>query len=459
MMIDDAGFEKLMEVQRQKARVSWKGSGEEKVETVYKDLKGKGIVTKFVGYEKVSADAKVLAVIPPPPKGEGWGEGVIQFVTDTTPFYGESGGQAGDAGMAVAEGLEVEITGATKPLPGLIVHHGRVQKGMLKVGQRLTLAIDVDRRADIMRNHTATHLLHKALREELGEHVKQAGSSVGPDRLRFDFSHFQALTPAEIKEIESSVNDAIRKNFKVSVAEMDYEEAVRTGALAFFGEKYGDKVRVVSAGGYSSELCGGTHVGFTGDIGMMKIISESSVASGVRRIEAVTGRGVEDYLDRLEDMMKGLARELKVGIDDVPDRVKKITENLKRLEKQTAGGQIAAGAKSAEVQITELGGVNAIVLRVEAQNVAALRATADQYKQKISSGVVVLASAIDGKASFIVCVTKDLVGRFNAGDIIKKMSASVGGTGGGRPDMAQGGAPSADRIDTALDTARTLIKT
>ena len=271
LALDGAGFEKCMEAQRVKARAAWKGSGEEKVDSIYKDLAAKGVKSKFVGYENETYEAKVVAVIAPPP--------AVQFITDVTPFYGESGGQTFDTGVAVADGLAITITGTVRPLPNLIIHKGVLESGTLKNGMVLTLAVDSDRRADIKRNHTATHLLHKALREALGEHVKQAGSYVGSDRLRFDFSHFQAMTGDEIKKVESDVNDIIRKNFKVSVNETSYGEAVKCGALAFFGEKYGEKVRMVEAGDYSRELCGGTHVSFTGDIGLLKNTRQTNLSA------------------------------------------------------------------------------------------------------------------------------------------------------------------------------------
>ncbi|OGQ50542.1 MAG: alanine--tRNA ligase [Deltaproteobacteria bacterium RIFCSPLOWO2_02_FULL_47_10] len=438
LALDGAGFEKCMEAQRVKARAAWKGSGEEKVDSIYKDLAAKGVKSKFVGYENETYEAKVVAVIAPPP--------AVQFITDVTPFYGESGGQTFDTGVAVADGLAITITGTVRPLPNLIIHKGVLESGTLKNGMVLTLAVDSDRRADIKRNHTATHLLHKALREALGEHVKQAGSYVGSDRLRFDFSHFQAMTGDEIKKVESDVNDIIRKNFKVSVNETSYGEAVKCGALAFFGEKYGEKVRMVEAGDYSRELCGGTHVSFTGDIGLLKITSESSVAAGVRRIEAVTGRGAMEHIEKEEDELKAIARSLAVSVFDAGARVSKLLEHVKQLEKKIEKGAVG----TVEVEIKESNGVKFIAARVEAPSVVALRSLADQYKQKIGSGVVVLGAVIEGKVSLIVMVTKDLTAKYNAGDIVKKLAVQVGGTGGGRPEMAQGGGPEVTKLDFIL---------
>ncbi|MBI2341882.1 MAG: alanine--tRNA ligase, partial [Deltaproteobacteria bacterium] len=466
--IDDSGFEKSMSVQREKARAAWKGSGEEHVDAEYKELQKKGIKTKFVAYEKETCEGRVLAIVAPPPspspsRGEGKGEGdsAIQFITDSTSFYGESGGQIGDTGVAVGDGVEITVTGAKKPLLDLIVHEGIVEKGELKKGQKLTLAVDSERRADIKRNHTATHLLHKALRATLGEHVKQAGSYVAPDSFRFDFSHFQSLKEDEIKDIEAQVNNIIRKNLSVTVSELSYDDAVKRGALAFFGEKYGAKVRLVEVEGYSMELCGGTHVGRTGDIGMLKILdigmlkilSESSVAAGVRRIEAVTGRGVEEYFANLEAQLKSAAQELKSGVNEVPSRISKLLERLKQLEKQLESGQTS----KADAKIEDINGTKIICSRVECPNINIMRALSDQYKQKIGSGVVVLGSVINERVSLIVSVTKDLTQKYNAGDIVKKLSALVGGTGGGRPDMAQGGGAEISMLDEALAAAKSLI--
>ncbi len=454
MKIDEAGFEKLMTGQREMARAAWKGSGEENVESVYKELKAKGVTSKFVGYEKEACEGKVLAMIPPLAKG-GEGGFAVKFITDVTPFYGESGGQIGDTGMAVAEGLEITITGAKKPLPDLIVHEGRIVKGDLKEGQKITLAIDSERRADIKRNHTATHLLHKALREALGEHVKQAGSYVSDGSLRFDFSHFQARTDEELQEVEQDVNEFVRGNAPVHVNEMSRDDAVKKGALAFFGEKYGARVRLVEVEGISMELCGGTHVSRSGDIGMLKILSESSVAAGIRRIEAVTGRGAEEYVSDLRAQLSNIASELKVGIAEVPARVKKLVERVKQLEKDIEKGAASTARANAEVQ--EINGTKTVIAKVSAANVGALRGLSDQFKQKIGSGVVVLAAVINDKVSLIVSVTPELTTKFNAGDIVKKLSAIVNGTGGGRPDMAQGGGADVMKIDELMVRAKEFI--
>jgi alanyl-tRNA synthetase len=425
------------------------------VDEAYKKLQKDEIETKFVGYEKETCEAKVLAIIPPTPPLEKGGKGgfAVRFVTDKTPFYGESGGQVGDTGVAVADGVEITVTNTKKPLPNVIVHEGIAESGALKVGQKITLAVDSEKRADTKRNHTATHLLHKALRSTLGEHVKQAGSYVGPDRLRFDFSHFQALTEEELQEIEHDVNEHIRKNIPVKVAELSYDEAVKRGALAFFGEKYGAKVRLVEAEGYSMELCGGIHVSQTGDIGMIKIVSEASVAAGVRRIEAVTGRGVEEYFENIEKQLKSAAHELKVGVSEVPSRISKLVERVKHLEKEIEKEQTSKSDASVE----EINGVKTIITRTQCPNVNIMRSLSDQYKQKIGSGIVVLVAVINEKVSIIVSVTSDLINRFNAGEIVKRLSTVVSGTGGGRPDMAQGGGSEVSKIDELIKHAKELI--
>lgn len=451
MAIDEDGFERSMNAQREKARAAWKGSGEERVESAYKELVAKGIRTRFIGYESESCEADVLAVM----YGQGTKDGKqVRFITDRTPFYGESGGQVGDAGIAVAGDVEITVTNTLRPLPEILVHEGVIRSGELKEGAKLTLVVDSERRADIKRNHTATHLLHKALRETLGEHVKQAGSLVGPDRLRFDFSHFHAMTVAEIKDVEAMVNDAIRKNYPVIVSETDYDEAVRKGALAFFGEKYGAKVRLVNVDGFSMELCGGTHVSRTGDIGMLKILSESGVASGVRRIEAVTGTGVERYISKIEEGIRLVAAELRAGVDELPARVKKLNERVRQLEKQLEKG---SHSPRADITIEKVKGLNIVAAKVDCGSIPALRELADRYKQKVGSGIVVLAAVINDKVSLVACVTKDLTSKYNAGDIVKKLSAEVGGTGGGRPDMAQGGGSDISKIDQMIGSVAGLL--
>jgi len=459
--VDESGFLKHMEEQRERGRSAWKGSGEEKVGEVWKAFVQEGIVTQFVGYTENSAEATVTAVVVDGKQVKKAAEGEwVQFTTNLTPFYGESGGQLGDTGTAIADGLEVEITDTQKPLPEIIVHQGKVKSGALKVGAKLTLAIDSERREDIRRNHTATHLLHKALREVLGEHVKQAGSLVAPDRLRFDFSHFQAMTREELKEVEEHANRAVRENFAVSPCEMDYDEAIAQGAMAFFGDKYGDRVRMVDVSGFSRELCGGTHVEYTGEIGLIKIVSESSVAAGVRRIEALTGTGAERYVEFLEKERLELAKFLKVQPGELPTRIHRLVDEVKKLEQQVKAARTeqAGGALSDLIsKAKDVGGVKVIAERVDGMEQGEVRELADRLRDKVGSGVVVLGSDIGGKAALIVMVSKDLTTKIRAGDLMKKLADAVGGKGGGRPDMAQGGGPNIEKLGEALAMVEKLI--
>ncbi len=455
-------FETLMEIQRERARAAWKGSGEEVVSSVYKELASKGVRSAFVGYSEDSAETEVLAIIRNGiPANEAQQGDEIEFVTEETPFYGESGGQAGDSGVAVAEGLEIEIQTTTRPVPELIVHRGRVMRGYIACGTRLTLAIDAERRERTRCNHTATHLLHRALREVLGEHVKQAGSLVESKRFRFDFSHFQAMTREELREVERRVNEAIRKNYPVLTYELSYDEAVARGALAFFGEKYGDRVRMIDVSGFSKELCGGTHVSATGDIGMLKILSESSVAAGVRRIEAVTGRGVEHLIDEMESQRLELAKVLKAQPAEMADRARKLVEQVALLEKElkAARNKVAGGgAVDLMGRIKEVAGVKVLAAKIDAPDRATLGEWAEKYRDKLGEGVVVLGSVIEEKVVLIAAVSKSLVPKFHAGKIVGRVSELVGGKGGGRPDFAQGGGPNAAELEKALAAVEEFLR-
>jgi alanyl-tRNA synthetase len=462
LKVDVEGFNVLMEEQRERARASWKGSGEEAVGGVYKELAGHGIESDFVGYAKDSEESKVLAILQ---KGERVKKGMegdeIEFVTKSTPFYGESGGQVGDTGVAVAEGTELEITDTMQPLEDLTVHRAKVVRGKVKEGSKLTLAVDSERRDRIRCNHTATHLLHRALREVLGEHVKQAGSLVAPDRFRFDFSHFQAMTPEEIKEVERRVNAAIRKNYPVLTYELTYDEAIAHGALAFFGEKYGDRVRLIDISGFSKELCGGTHVHAAGDIGMMKIVSESSVAAGVRRVEAVTGHGVEKFVEELQRQREDVAKALRAQPAELAEKAQKLAEQVSTLEKElrkarSQGAQ--AGVGDLMGQVKEVGGVKVLAAKVDAPDRKTLGEWAERFRDKMGEGVCVLASEQGGKVAVIAAVSKSLVPKVHAGNIVKRVSETLGGKGGGRPDFAQGGGTDASKLDEALKGVEDSLK-
>jgi alanyl-tRNA synthetase len=419
-----------------------------------------------LGYTDESAEGKILAIFKKDSRVKEAKEGdVVQIVADRTPFYGEAGGQAGDIGLAVKEGVEIEIKDTKRPVPEIIVHNGVVKKGTVREGDTLTFAIDSDRRQDIRCNHTATHLLHKALREVLGEHVKQAGSLVEPERLRFDFSHFQAMTAEELSLVESLVNESVRRNYPVVTSELTYDEAVSRGALAFFGEKYGEKVRMIDVTGFSRELCGGTHVKATGEIGMLKIISESSVAAGVRRIEAVTGTGAQRYVENLEREQEEIAKTLKVQPSEIKERISKLLAELKKYQQESEDLKTKIQARKAsdfKPRIVGQRKTTALVEKIEGINQQALLATADmlrtQYKKNY---VLILFTVHEGTVRIVISVSPDLFAEkpahLDAGQLMKEIAPIVGGKGGGRPDLAQGGGPDMGSVDKAMDEANKLV--
>lgn len=461
-IVDMEGFEEAMLAQKQSARRAWKGSGQEKVAQVYQELAKHFPPTKFLGYDSLEGDSKILAMVR---NGEKTNEAKvgdqIYLLAEQTPFYGESGGQVGDVGVLSGKNFKIQIEDSQKPVPDYIVHIGKVVQGSVKTGENIHLQVDVKHRTPTKQNHTATHLLHAALRQILGDHVRQAGSQVAPHRLRFDFSHFEPLTDEQIEKIESIVNQKIREDIKVAKNEMDYDTAISTGAMALFGEKYGDKVRVLSVADFSTELCGGTHVDQTGEIGFFKIIEETSVAAGVRRIEAVTGQDALQYCRKLERQLKQLAAQLKVSVTDLPEKINKLTEQTKKMEKEMAAlrKKLLSGESSSESSqnIVEKNGAKFLATKVEAEDINSLRAYSDQLLAKLGKGVLLLAAAIDGKVTLIVRVTKDLNSEYKAGEIIKPLAEIVGGSGGGRPDMAQAGGSDVSKIDEALKRFYELI--
>jgi alanyl-tRNA synthetase len=384
----------------------------------------------------------------------------VELALDVTPFYPEGGGQVGDRGVLVGPEGRVEITDTTRPVPTLILHKGVVTKGRIREGEQLRLAVDGTFRHDAARNHTATHLLHAALRELLGPHVKQYGSLVAPNRLRFDFAHFRPLSSRDIDDLETMVNEEIRKNKRVQTEVMNIQDAVAKGALAFFGDKYGEQVRVVTVDSFSKELCGGTHCRYTGDIGLFRIVSESGVAAGVRRIEAQTGRGALAQVKKLEAEIRELAELLKVGQADLVSKTRKVLAQLKDKEREleelklrmASGSAVAATART-------VAGVPVHVQRTDGLDVNGMRALADQLRDKMKSGVVALGAATgDGKVALLVVVTKDLTSKLKAGELIKAMAAEVGGTGGGRPEMAQAGGRDPSKLDVALEKVFGLVE-
>ena len=461
MTVDEAGFDAAIDEQRTRARKT-SGFEQDTARPAVTEL-GKLVgPTQFIGYDRLESDALLRAIL----KGEQLVKEArdgdeIEVALDVTPFYAEGGGQVGDRGtLSGPEGL-VEITETTRPAPTLILHKGTVRQGRIREGERLHLTVNAATRQDAARNHTATHLVHAALRDLLGPHVKQYGSLVAPNRLRFDFAHFRPLSSRDIDEIESTVNQEIRKNELVSTEVMSIQDAVAKGALAFFGDKYGEQVRVVSVESFSKELCGGTHCRQTGEIGLFRIVSETGVAAGVRRLEAQTGSGAYNQIKTLEADVRQLSDLLKVGQSEIVVRTKKLLTQLKDKERELEDVKLKmAGGAAAASTVKSIAGVSVHVQRTEGLDANAMRALADQLRDKMKSGVIALGAVMDeGKVSLLVVVTKDLIGRVKAGDLIKPMAAEVGGTGGGRPEMAQAGGKDSSRLDTALEKVFSLVET
>ena len=463
-LVDTNGFETAMERQRAAARAAWSGSGDAATDTVWFELREQCGATEFLGYDTEHAEGQVEALVldgKPVKRVEGPAE--FSMIVNQTPFYGESGGQVGDAGAAKTfGGTEISISDTQKKVGDLWVHIAKVAEGVIEVGDAVELSVDGTRRGHTRANHSATHLLHEALRRHLGKHVTQKGSLVAPGRLRFDFSHPKAMSHMELKAVETEVNERIRGNSEVSTTLMDPENAIKAGAMALFGEKYGDEVRVVSMGGatddpgkqhYSTELCGGIHVNRTGDIGVLHIISEGAVASGVRRIEAVTGAGAMDYVDGREGLLTAAATVAKVSVDQLPDRVGTLIEERRKLERevQDLRRKLAEGGEAGEAQSKDVAGVTFAGRTLEGVPARELKGVADGLKQQIGTGVVVVVSNDEGKASLVVGVTADLTDKVSAVDLVRVGSEALGGKGGGgRPDMAQAGGPDAEAGPAAI---------
>ena len=463
--IDREGFDRSMAVQKSQSRSVASFSG---INDAYKELSGSGFISEFFGYQQTQLSSEVVWLVQDDKAVMEASPGApLDIITQATPFYGESGGQVGDQGVITGakgdDALEVLVENTVKDPTGLIIHKGKIIRGRLKKGDRVQLTVDTDKRAATARNHTATHILHAALRHIVGDHVKQAGSLVSSERLRFDFTHFSQVDPDQLHEIELYVNKRIRANVPVDKAEMDVDKALESGATALFEEKYGETVRVISLSDFSKELCGGTHVARTGDIGLFKIVGESSVASGVRRIEALTGEAAFLQVQQTARQLHEAAQLLKVKPNDVPARIEKALSQIKAQEKEIANLKSkmiskAAGSEASSTKIRTINGVAVIAQKVEADNPALLRDLADQFKEKIKSGVVVLGSASGPKAMLVAVVTKDLVGKYHAGKIIKEVAALVGGGGGGRPDMAQAGGSKPENMDHAMESVYGILE-
>ncbi len=464
--VDRSGFDAAMAAQKAAARAAWKGSGEQASGEIWFDIADALGGTEFTGYNGVEGEGQVVALIRDGIRVESAtvGEGVT-ILTNQTPFYGESGGQMGDAGSASGDdGLSVMIDDTSKPLGRLHAHQARVESGTVTIGQSLHLAVDAGRRARIRANHSATHLLHAALRNRLGGHVTQKGSLVAEDRLRFDFSHPTALSPDDIAVIETEVNAQVRSNEPVTTRLMTPDDAIAAGAMALFGEKYGDEVRVLSMGAdrYSVELCGGTHVGALGDIALIKIIGESAVASGVRRLEALTGEAARLWLVAREDQLKSVAATLKTSPDDVPARVAALADSVKKLERELADAKkalaLGGGGGAAPAGPEDIGGVAFSGQVIDGLDAKELRGLIDEAKGRMGSGIAAVIAVNEGRASVAAGVSADLMARFNAVDLVKAAVAILGGQGGGgRPDMAQGGGPDGAKAADALAAIRAIV--
>ncbi|HEU5397861.1 MAG TPA: alanine--tRNA ligase [Gammaproteobacteria bacterium] len=456
LSLDMAGFEKEMEAQKNRARAA-SNFGADYGQDVAIDAE-----TRFTGYEHLKDQGKVVALFRGKDAVQKLAAGEQGMVVlDHTPFYAESGGQVGDQGLLKTVDAEFKVADTQKRGGGAHAHLGSVTKGEIKVGDTVEALVDPALRAATVLNHSATHLLHAALRQVLGTHVTQKGSLVAPDRLRFDFSHYQAVTPEELARIEDLVNAEVRRNEAADVREMGYDEAIKFGAMALFGEKYGDVVRVMKFGDFSTELCGGTHVHRTGDIGLFKIVSEGGVAAGVRRIEAVTGAGALTYVNGLQKIVRQIEDTVRAGPEDVVAKTQQLLERNKQLEKQLAqlSGKLAANRGDELVsQAVAVGPAKLLAAKVDGVDGGALRDLLDQLKNKLGSGVIVLGAANEGKVSLIAGVTQDLTAKVKAGELVNMVAQQVGGKGGGRPDMAQAGGTDPSKLDAALKSVPEWVK-
>jgi alanyl-tRNA synthetase len=453
--VDLAGFDAAMARQREQARAAGKFKMAE-------GLAYEGAETRFEGYDRIELDnVRVVALY-----ADGTAVDRVQagqdavVVLDATPFYAESGGQVGDAGLLEAAGMRFAVADTQKIQPGVFGHHGKLEAGTLSVGEAVLARVDAIRRARTVRNHSATHLMHKALRQVLGQHVQQRGSLVDPDKTRFDFAHDAPMTQEQIARVEAIVNAEVLANQPTQARVLPYDEAVKDGAMALFGEKYGDTVRVLDIG-FSRELCGGTHVSRTGDIGMFKILAETGVAAGVRRVEAITGDNTLAWVQAQTALLNRAAATLRTPAAELPDRIAQVQEQVKALEKDLdqARSRLAASAGNdlAERQTVEIKGIKVLAAGIESADPKALRGMVDQLKDKLKPAVVLLAGAADGKISVVGGVTADLTDRIKAGDLVGFVSGQIGGKGGGRPDMAMGGGSDTAALPAAIASVRKWV--
>ncbi|SFO67037.1 alanyl-tRNA synthetase [Cohaesibacter marisflavi] len=471
--VDVDGFDTAMARQKAEARANWAGSGEAATDAIWFDVSEKVGATDFLGYDRERTEGAIVALVKDGAEVDNLKAGdEASIILNQTPFYGESGGQIGDTGVMIADGIRFEVSDTVKKNHGMFVHMGKLIEGSVKIGDALELVVDHERRSAIRANHSATHLLHEALRETLGDHVAQKGSFVTPERLRFDFSHQKPVTDEEVSQVEEMVNEIVLQNGPVETRIMAVDDAIEAGAMALFGEKYGDEVRVVSMGEalrgdkagktYSVELCGGTHVNRTGDVGLMTIVSESAVAAGVRRIEALTGKEARTYLQQQDERVREAAGLLKVAPNDLVERLEALVADRRKLEKELADVRrklAMGGSGSGGDAVKEVNGVKFLARVAEGISPKDLKGMVDQGKESIGSGVVVMiAVSEDGKVGVVVGVTDDLTDRFNAVDMVKVAAEALGGRGGGgRPDMAQAGGKDADKANDAIAAIEALL--
>jgi alanyl-tRNA synthetase len=454
--VDQGRFEKLMEEQRSRGREAREPLQSDSRIQLDREV-------QFVGYDRLDAESTVIAIFA---HGQGKaevGEGMeLDLITEATPFYGESGGQVGDRGtIETARGDQMEVFDTQHPTPQITVHRGRVKKGRIQVGDRVYLKVDPKFRQRTMLNHSATHILHAVLREELGGHVRQAGSLVAPDRLRFDFSHTGTIPAEKLAAIEERVNERVRLDAEVRIEDSSFDEAIRKGALAFFGDKYGDRVRVVRIGDFSTELCGGTHVHRSGEIGIFKLQTEGGVAAGVRRIEALTGEGALDLIRRYELKLREIGELVRASEDEAVEKVRKLLQQQRELEREIERLRGQLGKNQIPDLLAKKQSVNGtavLITRVDGVDAKQLRELADQLKERIGSGFIFLASAGEDSVTLVSSVTSDLTKRYHAGNIVKEIAPIVGGGGGGRPDFAQAGGKDPSKIAEALKKAEEIVR-
>ncbi len=459
--VDTRGFEEEMEKQRRRGREAWRGGEVTEEEEALRRLLDQGIRTRFTGYTEVRGVSRVVALIKDGRIVDEAGEGEVGIVVEETPFYGEAGGQVGDRGFIEGKGLHVEVMDTKRPAPDLIVHKGRIRRGVLRKGDVVELLPDASRRKATSLNHTATHLLHAVLRRFLGDHVRQAGSLVTPERLRFDFSHFSSLTQEELDRVEAEVNRLVREDLEVSTEFLPFEEALKRGAIALFDEKYGDLVRLVSIDDVSKELCGGIHVKRTGEIGLFRILSESAVAAGVRRIEAVTGEVAYRSMKADEKVLERMARRLKGSRKDVEERFERLLKRYEEMEKEVEGLKariVDLKVASLLSRVREVDGIKVVSGVVDAEGPEELRLWADRLRERIGSGVIALGGSVEDRAFLLIALTKDLTKRFHAGHMVRELARYIGGRGGGRPDMAQAGGKDPKGLKRAVEEVYTLLQ-